>query len=408
VKSFACFIFSLLAFAVAADTLPGFRIEPVATMRGFCTSIVTDSRGTIYYTNQAGEIVRLQVGIDGIESTVVAHVTTESTGNSGLLGMALADDHTAIVHYTTVTESYDLVSRIDLDSGIETVVHTFVGDVESPGRYTPSEHHGGNPIVTADGTIYVGIGDFGVGWVSANPSWNAGKIWRIDPNGAATQLASGFRNPFDLAWDAAAKRLIVPDNGDLVDDEINVITSGGFYGWNLTAGSGPPVEGAIPPVYVFPKIVAPTGIVHLNGHLNGANPLLSRGYLLGAFVTRAVYYLSDALNDPVAITTKDAPPIVDVTESPAGEIYFATGSTIYRLVPPMRGDCNGDGVVNLADIAALQLELADGDPHAASTALDGRYRGSWGCDADGDGLISNADVLAQWRIVFPRARAARH
>jgi glucose/arabinose dehydrogenase len=400
VKSFVSFIFWLSATVASAEMLPGFRIEPVAATSGFCTSVVTDSHGTIFYTTQTGDIVRL----DGTQSTKVAQVMTEAVGNSGLLGMALADDHTAIVHYTTLTESYDVISRIDLGSGSETVVHQFTGDVESPGRYTPSEHHGGNPIVTADGTIYVGIGDYGLGWVAAQPGWNAGKIWRIDPSGNATQLASGFRNPYDLAWDPIGRRLIVPDNGDLVDDEINVITTGGFYGWPLTAGNFPLVEGAVPPVYVFSTVVAPTGIVRLSG----ANPLLSRGYLLGAFVTRAIYFISDSIDTPVAITTKDVNPIVDVTESPTGEIFFTTGTVIYRLVPPMRGDCNGDGLVNFADINALQLELADGDPHPASTAADGTYRGSWGCDADGDGLVGSSDVNALWRIVFPRARAARH
>jgi len=404
VKLLFRFILFLAATAAAADTLPGFRIGQVASFSGFCTSIVADSNGTVFYTTQAGDVVRL----DGTQSTTVAHVTTEAVGNSGLLGMALADDHTAIVHYTTPNETYDVISRIDLTNGRETVIHQFADDGESPGRYTPSEHHGGNPIITPDGTIYVGIGDFGLGWVAASNVWVGGKIWKIDALGTATQLANGFRNPFDLAWDPVGRRLIVPDNGDLVDDEINVITTGGFYGWPLTAGNSPPVEGAIPPRYVFPNIVAPTGIVRLSG----ANPLLSRGYLLGTFVTRGIDYIGDVdaspFPDPVAITTKDVFPIVDVTESPKGDIYFATATTLYRLVPPLRGDCNGDGVVNYLDIQALQLELADGDPHPASTAAAGSYRGSWGCDADGDGLISNADVLALWHIAFPRARAARH
>jgi glucose/arabinose dehydrogenase len=403
VKLFFRFILLLAAGSVAADTLPGFRIEQVASFSGFCTSIVTDLKGTVFYTNQAGDVVRL----DGTASTVVAHVTTEATGNSGLIGMAFADDHTAVVHYTTPNETYDVISRIDLTTGNETIVHQFADDAESPGRFTPSEHHGGNPIVT-DGTIYVAIGDFGLGWIAASNVWVGGKVWKIDPAGNATQLASGFRNPFDLAWDPVGQRLIISDNGDLIDDEINVITTGGFYGWPLTAGNSPPVDGAIAPRYVFPTIVAPTGIVRLSG----ANSLLSRGYLLGTFVTRGVYYVGDVdanpFPDPVAITTKDVFPVVDVTESPQGDIYFATGTTLYRLVTPRRGDCNGDGVVNFADIAALQLELADGDPHPASTAADGSYRGSWGCDADGDGLISDADTNALWHIVFPRPRAARH
>ena len=51
----------------------------------------------------------------------------------------------------------------------------------------------------------------------------------------------------------------MPDNGDVADDEINVIptsTTSAFYGWPLTAGNLPPVDGAIAPVYVFPKVVA--------------------------------------------------------------------------------------------------------------------------------------------------------
>ena len=44
--------------------------------------------------------------LDGDRSTVVAMVATDAVGNSGLLGMALVDDHTAVVHYTRPTQTY--------------------------------------------------------------------------------------------------------------------------------------------------------------------------------------------------------------------------------------------------------------------------------------------------------------
>jgi glucose/arabinose dehydrogenase len=308
--------------------------------------------------------------------------------------MALADDRTAVVHYTRPNQTYDVISRIDLVTGAETVVHEFAGDIGNPEHGISPEHHGGNPIVADDGAIYVGIGDYGAVQIAASPEWNGGKIFRIDRSGSVEQLARGFRNPFDLAWDRDHQALVVPDNGDVVDDEINVIsTSGGFFGWPLTAGLEPPVDGAIPPVYVFPEVVAPTGMVRLAGR----NAILRHGYLLCAFVTRALYYFDDATAPhPMAIIRGETGPLIDVAEGPNGEIYIATGTTIYRLITPARGDCNGDGVVNFADIAALEADLA------------GTYNGSWGCDADGDGLITPNDIGVLWRLLTNRFPAVRH
>ncbi|HEX7190621.1 MAG TPA: PQQ-dependent sugar dehydrogenase [Thermoanaerobaculia bacterium] len=377
--------------------LPGFRIEQVAPVPGSLTSLVTDSRGTIYYTQQSGEIMR--VG----EAGPLAHVNTDATGDAGLLGMALIDDDTAVVHYTTPMQAYHVVSRIDLRNGSESSIHTLVSDITNPGGSVSAEHHGGNPIV-ADGTVYFGIGDFGIGRIASDPAWNGGKLFRIDPDGTVKQFASGFRNPFDMAWDPIGKRLVLTDNGDVADDEINVVTqAGGFFGWPCTAGNVyPPCDGAIPPLYSFPIVVAPTGIVRLSG----ANPLIKHGYLLGAYVTRALYYFADIdarpFPDPIAITMKDVAQIIDVTESPSGDIYFATQKTIYRLVTPTPGDCNGDGLVDFNDLTALQLQLAGGGGGAAYRAS------SWGCDADGDGVITWNDYAVLWKTLVARTRAVHH
>lgn len=405
VKRILLCIVLFAAAAVRGELLPGFSLAPIAKTSGFCSGVATDSNGVLYYTTTSGDLFRL----DGATSTRVAHVNTIAIGNGGLLGLALPDDRTAIVHYTRGSVVSDVISRIDLTTGGETLVHEFIGDVEQPGNIVPSEHHGGNPIVTADGTIYVGIGDYGSAQIAALPQWNAGKIWRIDPNGNATQVASGFRNPFDLAFDPETQRLIVPDNGELQDDEINVVTmAGGFFGWPYTSGNRPPYPGAMPPAYVFPTIVAPTGFLRLTGR----SPLLRSGYLLGTFVTKAVEYIPNVdaqpFPAPIAITSKDVSSIVDITESPNGDIVIATGLMLYRLTPPRPGDCNGDGLVTFADLTALDLELADGDSHPSYAAQDGSYRGSWGCDANADGVISRADMNALWRLVLPKSYAVRH
>jgi len=370
---------------------------------GFADSLAIDSRGTIYYTTQDGHLWRFSDG----KSEIVTHVNTVAIGNSGLLGLALRDDNTAIVHYTTFGQTADVISSIDLMTGTETIIHSFEADAEDPGAPSSPEHHGGNPIVAPDGSIFVGLGDFFGSFMASLPQWNGGKIFRIFPDGSVQQFARGFRNPYDLSWDAAKQRLIVPDNGEAADDEINIIHFGDFAGWPDTAGNAAPVDGSIAPIYVFPTIVAPTGLVAVN-HRNSYFP---SGYLLGAFVTRAIYYIPDIdvrpFPAPIQIIGAVTDPIVDVTEAPNGAVYFVTGGAIYQLIPPLRGDCNGDGVVDAADLPALAQELRDGNPQAATNAQNGAYAGSWGCDVNGDGVIDSRDMTELQSMVNRRVRAVR-
>jgi glucose/arabinose dehydrogenase len=391
---------TLFVGSVHAALLPGFRVQFLGSTAGFASSLAIDSHGAIYYTTTNGNLFRFQ----NSQSTLIAHVNTVAIGNSGLVGMALRDDNTAVLHYTTPGQVADVVSTIDLTTGKEAIIHSFVCDKDLPRRGSPPEHHGGNPTMAADGSIFVGIGDYGGGLVAALPDWNGGKIFRIFPDGSVQQFARGFRNPFDMAWDAANQRLIVPDNGALADDEINIVRRGDFCGWPFTMGNGPTIEGAIAPIYTFPTIVAPTGFATLSGR----NSILRSGYLLGGFVTKALYYIVQIdAPSPIAILEREVGFVIDVTEAPKGDIYVATGNAIYQLVVPLRGDCNGDGHLDTADFVALQQELADGDPHAMLEAQNGSYRGSWGCDVNGDGLIDGRDMTVLMSLISLRGRAVR-
>lgn len=393
------FLILMLATAANASTLPGFRVELVRGVPGFVTSLAIDSHGTLYYSTKSGDVVRV-----GVPNTVVAHLPTVGEGNSGLIGLALRDDNTALVHYTTPRQTYDVVSVVDLTTGVETEIHRFACDKDMPERGVSTEHHGGNLTIAPDGSIFLGIGDYGVGIVAAQADWNGGKVWRILPDGSIVQFARGFRNPFDLAWDAAAQRVILTDNGDVVDDEINVVTLGDDCGWPYTAGSGPPVAGTRSPAYVFPTVVAPTGLAPLSGR----NLILHRGYLLASYVSKALYYLPDVyaqpMPDPVAVIQGETDPVIDVVEAANGDIYFVTGFAIYKLIVPMRGDCNGDGLVNSTDIATLGKVLASG-PRPMTSAQNGAVRASWGCDANGDGMIDGRDLTLLAALV--RGRAVR-
>src|ERR1700756_999773 len=161
-----------LAPAAGAPTLPGFHVQLLRGVPGFVTALATDSHGTLYYSIKSGDIIRF-----GATDTVVGHVPTLADGNSGLIGLALRDDDTAIVHYTTPGQTYDVVSAVDLRTGMESEIHRFVCDKDVPERGSSTEHHGGNLTVAPDGSIFLAIGDYGVGLLAPDPAWNAGKVW---------------------------------------------------------------------------------------------------------------------------------------------------------------------------------------------------------------------------------------
>jgi glucose/arabinose dehydrogenase len=401
----------LCATTARAATLPGFRVETLVRASGFVSSVVTDSRGTIYFTTTDGWIRRVDSG----QATRVAAVATHAVGNGGLLGMALLDDQTAVVHYTTFAEWTpsptlvldDVISRIDLASGAETVLQSFVCDIDMRQRGASAEHHGGNLTIAPDGSIFVGIGDYGAYVIAQDEKWNAGKIWRIDRDGNSTQWARGLRNPYDLAWDPDLGRLVVSDNGPDAGDEVNIVDAGANCGWPHTFGNDPPASGDVAPSYVFPDTVAPTGLARLDG----ANPMLRRGYLLGAFVTRALYYFPTPSTPPIAIIDGFDELVIDVTQSANGEVLFATagaaGTAIHRLHVPPPGDCNGDGATDSHDVLPLMREIGDGDNRTTIRAQDGTNAGSWGCDANADGFIDAQDLQTLISLVGGRRRAVQ-
>jgi hypothetical protein len=139
--------------------------------------------------------------------------------------------------------------------------------------------------------------------------------------------------------------------------------------------------------------------------MSGRNGMLRSGYVIAAFVTKALYYVPNIdarpFPDPIALIQKETGAIIDVAEAPNGDLLFVTGDAVYKLIVPLRGDCNGDGKIDAADWDALIRELADG-PHSMFDA-----RGSWGCDVNGDGVIDGRDLAALRSVLGWRARAVR-
>jgi glucose/arabinose dehydrogenase len=134
-------------------------------------------------------------------------------------------------------------------------------------------HNGGTLAFGPDGYLYISIGDGGnkddVGaghqpdWYPTNAGGNAqnlhdnlmGKILRIDVNSGSPYsipadnpfvgmnakpeiYAFGFRNPYRFSFDmGGSHQLFVGDAGQSLYEEIDIVTKGGNYGWNVKEGT---------------------------------------------------------------------------------------------------------------------------------------------------------------------------
>jgi putative membrane-bound dehydrogenase-like protein len=96
-------------------------------------------------------------------------------------------------------------------------------------------HQNDGMVLAADGYIYMGLGSTCDACDEASPL--SATILRFKPDGSGLSVfASGFRNPYDVAFNAAGD-LFATDNGrdklgdDLPPEELNHIRAGLDYGW---------------------------------------------------------------------------------------------------------------------------------------------------------------------------------
>jgi PQQ-dependent dehydrogenase (s-GDH family) len=200
----------------------------------------------------------------------------QSVDQDGLLGLALhpdllkgrARDHVYVAYThdvepgTGVTRNLR-VRRYTYDRSSQTLAAPI--DVLD-GLTAWDDHGGGRLLVGSDGKLYLTRGDQGNNWLAnacyeirsqelptadeiRSRDWTKyqGKILRMNLdgsipddnpviNGVRSHIYSyGHRNPQGLVF-AANGMLYAAEHGPSTDDELNLITAGGNYGWPLVAG----------------------------------------------------------------------------------------------------------------------------------------------------------------------------
>jgi len=299
----------------------------------------------------------------------------DSENEKGVLGLAFhpkyRENGQFFVYYTpkntpkphTVAVSRFRVSKDDPDRADPDSEEVLL-QVEHPFW----NHKGGTITFGPDGYLYIAIGD---GGFRNDPKGNGqnlqtllGKILRIDVDHQDAGLkyaipadnpfvgkgdkargeiwAYGLRNPWRIAFDRKTGTLWCADVGQDLWEEIDLITKGGNYGWNLREGVhkfGPngvePRADLIEPIWDYHHDV---GKSITGGHIYRGKklPQLDGAYIYADYVTGKVWALKyDEANKRVVANLTiqgNISPIMSFGEDEQGETYYTTDAgQIYGL-----------------------------------------------------------------------------
>lgn len=312
-----------------------------------------------------------------------ANITVNAAGEGGLLSMAFHPQwptkHEAYLSFTRTPATGDptpvcaaqtgqpltsIIARAQ--SGADGKTLGALDEILKVGQ--PFDNHNGGTInFGPDGDLYFGLGDGGDGDDTCKSGQNKntllGKILRIDINAPAGTYkvpadnpfvgvannrpeiwSYGHRNPFRWSFDQATGDLWVGEVGQSTWEEIDRVTKGGNYGWNVCEGfhqrgsttqlCGMP--GLIDPIVEHPRTEAQS-ITGGYVYRGSAMPSLVGTYIYGDFVTGNIWALTfDASNKatPKVITTVPAKTLVAFGQGHDGEMYTVQISgQISKLVP---------------------------------------------------------------------------
>ncbi len=317
--------------------------------------------GDILVTERAGTLKKISAA-NGAVTTLTSFAGTCSTGEMGLLGIAIDPSFTAsgngfVYLYrtqpgaggcSTSTGRFNQVERITLAGGAFVAgSHTvLLSGIRTDG----GNHNAGQLRIGPDNKLYVSVGDTGIGdggppGASTNPysqdlSSLNGKVLRLELSGAPAAgnpftgtpgarpeiWALGFRNPFRMGFDQFSGKLWAGDVGQETLEEIDIVQSGGNYAWPRCEGnlpSGCMQLGDVAPAFVYPR--TGPGVVGRSvtgGAVSGASyGNLPRFYIFGDYTSNKLWSVQlnparDGFNGtPVDFVTNAAGP-VDIVAGP--------------------------------------------------------------------------------------------
>ena len=339
-----------------------------------------DGTNRLFVIEQGGTIRIIENG--SIVPTPFLDITSkiESGGEEGLLGLAFHPNFTMdgrfYVNYTHRVSSSLLESIIaeykvsatnaDLaDANSERQLLVVPQQNDSSGQPFPNHKGGQLAFGPDDGLLYIGLGDggsegdpFGNG---QNTNTRLGKILRIgvDPlnghpytlppdnpflSGQAPEIfVVGLRNPWRFSFDrGGSHQLFVGDVGQSNWEEVDIVTRGGNYGWNIMEGDqcfNPPngcsMVNLMLPITEYDHSMNRTAIIGGFVYRGVAFPNLVGTYIFGDLTSGEVWGLKQDNSGAWQRTLllKHNLTVSSFGQDAAGELYLLDYSNgiVYRL-----------------------------------------------------------------------------
>lgn len=344
----------------------GVRVEVWAEGLDVPWSLVFLPDGRALVSERPGAIKLIR---DGEVSTYARVEGVASVGEGGLMGLALHPDFPdsgfiyAMHTYREGGRLFNRVIRLRDEGGRGVMDGVIIDNIPGGGF-----HDGGRIAFGPDGMLYVTTGETFEGSLAQDLSSLGGKILRLTPEGGvpgdnpfegSPVYSYGHRNPQGLAWQPGTGKLFASEHGpsgeagQFANDEINIVTKGGNYGWPEVIGA-PGKKKYIDPIVVWKETTPPSGMTFSGGGLLGH----LRGDLFVATL-RSECLIRIRLGKEAGVEAIERwfpgryGRLRDVVEGPDGALYFLTSNRdgrgtprpgddkIYRMAPSAKAEKEG-------------------------------------------------------------------
>jgi glucose/arabinose dehydrogenase len=362
----------------AFPNLPAFNypVELVHSGDGTNRLFIVQQRGIIYVIQNTPNVSTRKVFLN------ISDRVSQSGSETGLLGLAFHPNYETngyfYVNYTGGSSLTTYIARFQVsatnpDSAVKESQQILL-TVAQP--YT--NHNGGKLAFGPDGYLYIGLGDGG----SANDPQNRaqdrsvilGKLLRINVDSTEGSLnyaipptnpyyrnqngwreeiyAYGLRNPWRFSFDPVTRWLWLGDVGQDTREEIDIIISGGNYGWRLMEGfiCNPTINpqcqdtaGLLRPIWDYPNAGPDQSITGGYVYRGTAIPSLVGKYIYGDYGSGKTWALAyDGINPPVnQLLTDETFLISSFGVDENNEMYLleysSTAGRIRKLTGPSSG-----------------------------------------------------------------------